>query len=55
MSCKKKRPKNGPGPLLPVVCAAFGAGILLAFLSVKLVLVLAAIFLVVLGVLASNC
>ena len=55
MGCRKKCPKRGPGSLLPVVCAAFGAGVFLAlFCSLKLVLVLAAAFLVVLGVLAVD-
>jgi len=39
--------------MLAILCAAFGAGIFLAlFCSLKLVLVLASVFLVVLGVLA---
>ena len=54
MGCRRNRcPKKGPGSLLPLVCAAFGAGVFLAlFCSLKLVLVLASVFLVVLGILA---
>lgn len=41
---------------LALICIAFGAGILLSFfVSLKLVLVLAAIFLVVLGLSNSGC
>lgn len=55
MSCRKKCPKKGPDPMLAVICAAFGAGVFLAlFCSLKLVLVLAAAFLVVLGVLSAG-
>ena len=56
MGCRRNRcPKKGPGSLLPLVCAAFGAGGFLAlFCSLKLVLVLAAAFLVVLGLLAAD-
>ena len=56
MGCRRNRcPKKGPGSLLPLVCAAFGAGVFLAlFCSLKLVLVLAAAFLVVLGLLAAD-
>lgn len=53
MSCRKRCPKKGPDPRLAAICAAFGAGVLLALVcSLKLVLLLAAIFLVVLGVLS---
>lgn len=55
MACRKKCRKKGPGPVFPVLCAAFGAGVFLAlFGPLKLVLVLAAVFLVVLGILASG-
>ena len=55
MSCRKKSKKKGPAPTLAVICAAFGAGVFLAlFCSLKLVLVLAAAFLVVLGVLLAG-
>lgn len=55
MSCRKRCRKNGKTPTLAVVCAAFGAGVFLAlFCSLKLVLVLAAAFLVVLGVLSAG-
>ena len=51
--CCKRPKRRGPPPLLSVVCAAFGAGIFLAlFCSLKLVLILTAVFLVVLGALA---
>ena len=40
---------------LPVICIAFGAGILFSlFFSLKLVVLLAAIFLIALGVLACD-
>ena len=52
MGCCKRPKRRGPPPLLSVVCAAFGAGIFLAlFCSLKLVLILTAVFLVVLGAL----
>lgn len=55
MSCRKRCRKKGDTPTLAVICAAFGAGVFLAlFCSLKLVLVLAAAFLVVLGVLAAR-
>lgn len=55
MGCRKKCGRKGPGPVLPIICAAFGAGVFLAlFCSLKLVLVLAAAFLIVLGVLAAD-
>lgn len=41
---------------LALLCIAFGMGIILSlFVSVKLVMVLAAIFLVVLGLRCSSC
>ena len=50
--CYNSPKRRGPPPLLSVVCAAFGAGIFLAlFCSLKLVLILTAVFLVVLGAL----
>lgn len=53
--CCKKPNRKGPPPGLALICAAFGAGIFLAlFCSLKLVLVLASAFLIVLGVLASE-
>lgn len=55
MSCRKKCKKKGSAPRLAVICAAFGAGVFLAlFCSLKLVLILAAGFLVVLGVLSAG-
>jgi len=55
MACRKKCRKKGPGPVLPLICAAFGAGVLLALLCpLLLVLALAAAFLVVLGILAAG-
>lgn len=55
MSCRKRCRRKGPDPRLAMICAAFGAGVFLAlFCSLKLVLVLAAAFLVVLGVLAAK-
>lgn len=53
MGCCKRPKRRGPPPLLSVICAAFGAGIFLAlFCSLKLVLILASVFLVILGALA---
>lgn len=53
MGCCKGPKRRGPPPLLSVICAAFGAGIFLAlFCSLKLVLILASVFLVILGALA---
>lgn len=44
------------GVTLAQVCIAFGAGIILAlFCSLKLVVILAAVFLVVLGVMSMDC
>lgn len=55
MSCRRRCKKRGQSPKLAVICAAFGAGVFLAvFCSLKLVLVLAAGFLVVLGVLSAR-
>ncbi len=55
MGCRKGPCRRKPPTMLAVVCAAFGAGIFLAlFCSLKLVLVLASAFLIVLGVLASD-
>ena len=57
MSCRKRCRQKGDSniPTLAVICAAFGAGVFLAlFCSFKLVLVLAAALLVVLGVLAAR-
>lgn len=55
MSCRKRCRRKGPDPTLAILCAAFGAGVLLAlFCSFKLVVVLAAALLVVLGVLAAR-
>ena len=55
MSCRRRCQRKGPDPGLAMICAAFGAGVFLAlFCSLKLVLVLAAAFLVVLGVLAAK-
>lgn len=47
----RRRRRCQPEPPLPAVCAAFGLGAILAlFCSIKLVAVLAAIGLVVLGI-----
>ncbi len=47
--------RRRPCGWLPIVCAAFGAGILFSlFFSLKLVLLLAAIFLIALGLTASG-
>ena len=55
MGCCKRPGRRKPPTMLAVICAAFGAGIFLAlFCSLKLVLVLASAFLIVLGVLASD-
>ena len=54
MGCCKRPGRGGPPPVLPVICAAFGAGILLALCSLRLVLLLAAVLLVVLGVLVAE-
>lgn len=54
MGCCKGPKKKGPPPVFSAICAAFGAGVFLALLCSKLVLVLAAAFLVALGVLACN-
>lgn len=41
---------------LALVCIAFGAGIFLAlFCSLKLVVILAAVFLVILGMMSMDC
>lgn len=41
---------------MAVICVAFGAGIILAlFCSLKLVVILAAVFLVVLGLSSMKC
>lgn len=41
---------------LALICVAFGAGIILSlFCSLKLVVILAAVFLVVLGVMSMDC
>lgn len=56
MGCCKRPQKKGPPPLFSLICAAFGLGVFLALLcSLKLVLALAAVFLVVLGILAAEC
>ena len=55
---RRGKPRRGRGPQspLPGLCAAFGAGIFLSlFCSLKLVVILAAVFLIVLGVLAADC
>ena len=53
--CQRPK-KNGPPPVFAAICVAFGAGVFLALLcSLKLVLALAAVFLVVLGILAAEC
>ena len=54
MSRCKKPCRGGPPPVLPIICAAFGAGILLALCSLRLVLLLAAAFLITLGLLAAE-
>ena len=55
MGCCKGPRKKGPPPLFSLICAAFGLGVFLALLcSLKLVLALAAVFLVVLGILAAE-
>ncbi len=55
MGRRKKRCGRGPQSPLPLVCAAFGAGVFLAlFCSLKLVVVLAAAFLIALGVMAAD-
>ncbi|MEG0540817.1 MAG: hypothetical protein RR461_01710 [Angelakisella sp.] len=42
--------------MMPLICIAFGAGIILSlFCSLKLVVILAAVFLVVLGVMCTGC
>lgn len=42
--------------VIPLICIAFGAGIILSlFCSLKLVVILAAVFLVVLGVMSTGC
>lgn len=44
------------GGMIPLCCIAFGAGIILSlFCSLKLVVILAAVFLVVLGVMCTGC
>lgn len=49
----RRRVGNG---IVPLCCIAFGAGIILSlFCSLKLVVILAAVFLVVLGVLCAEC
>ena len=54
--CRNPRRGRGPQSPLPGLCAAFGAGIFLSlFCSLKLVVILAAVFLIVLGVLAADC
>ena len=52
--CRRPQ-RRGPQSPLPIICAAFGAGVFLAlFCSLKLVVVLAAVFLIVLGLLAAD-
>lgn len=42
--------------MIPLICIAFGAGIILSlFCSLKLVVILAAVFLVILGVMSAEC
>lgn len=54
--CKRPRRGRGPQSPLPGLCVAFGAGIFLSlFCSLKLVVILAAVFLVLLGLLAADC
>lgn len=53
----RRRCGRGPGPCsnLPVICIAFGAGVFFSlFFSLKLVVLLAAVFLIALGILASS-
>ncbi len=47
---RRRRCHRGPPSPMPFICMAFGAGILLSmFFSLKLVVFLAAVFLVILG------
>ena len=55
MSRGRRRCGKGPPSPLPLICIAFGAGILLSlFFSLKLVVVLAAGFLIALGIMAAE-
>ena len=50
-------PMRSPGPnsCLPIICVAFGLGVFLSlFVSLKLVVLLAAIFLIALGLMACG-
>ena len=53
--CRRPRRSGGSQSPLPGICVAFGAGIFLSlFCSLKLVVVLAAVFLIVLGMMSAD-
>lgn len=52
---KYPRHSSGPDSCLPIICIAFGFGVFLSlFVSLKLVVLLAAIFLIILGLIACG-
>lgn len=53
--CRYPRRYNGGNTAWPLIGIAFGLGVFLSFFSLRLVLLLSAITLIVLGVLLAKC